>query len=147
MTIQNLKSTKQVFEVLELAAKKRSKADKIKVLVENDSMPLKDVLRGTFDNVIQWNLPSGPVPFTPSSEESPPSSLLKQHLNFKYFVKGLRESSSLTNIKREKMFIDMCESIHPSDANVIIAMINKESPYKGITKNVVKEAFPNLIIE
>ena len=138
---------KQVFEILEEAAKKRAKKDKVNALKEYNIMPLRDVLQGTFDDKIQWNLPTGPVPFTPSSEESPPNSLLKAHLNFKYFVKGLRESSRLTNVKREKMFIDMCESIHPRDAEVIIAMINKESPVKGITKNIVKEAFPDLIIE
>ena len=141
------KPAKQVFEILEEAAKKRSKKDKVNALREYNIMPVRDVLQGTFDDKIQWNLPDGPVPFRPSSEESPPSSLLKAHLNFKYFVKGLRESSQLTNIKREKMFIDMCESIHPREAEVIIAMINKESPVKGITKNIVKEAFPDLIIE
>ena len=141
------KPAKQVFEILEEAAKKRAKKDKVNALREYNIMPVRDVLQGTFDDKIQWNLPTGPVPFTPSSEESPPNSLLKAHLNFKYFVKGLRESSRLTNVKREKMFIDMCESIHPRDAEVIIAMINKESPVKGITKNIVKEAFPDLIIE
>lgn len=141
------KPAKQVFEILEEAAKKRAKKDKVSALREYNIMPVRDVLQGTFDDKIQWNLPTGPVPFTPSSEESPPNSLLKAHLNFKYFVKGLRESSRLTNVKREKMFIDMCESIHPRDAEVIVAMINKESPVKGITKNIVKEAFPDLIIE
>lgn len=137
----------QVFEILDKAAKQRAKKDKIKVLQENDMMALRDVLRGTFDKAIQWNLPSGPVPYTPASEESPPNTLLKAHMNFKYFVKGLLESQRLTPLKREKMFIDMCESVHPRDAEVLVAMINKESPMKGITKILVKEAFPDLIVE
>lgn len=136
----------QVYEILEKVAKKRVKAEKIKLLHEyKEMMPLRDVLQGTFDDRIQWNLPEGPVPFAPSSDEAPPSSLLKAHMNFKYFVKGLTVSNRLTSIKREKMFIDMCESIHPRDADVIINMINKKPPMKGITKALVKEAFPDLI--
>ena len=138
----------QVYEILEKAASKRAKKDKIAVLQEYRTlMPLRDVLQGTFDDRIQWALPAGPVPFTPSSEEAPPNSLLKAHMNFKYFVKGLAVSNRLTNIKREKMFIDMCESIHPRDAEVIVNMINKKPPVKGITKSVVKEAFPDLLHE
>ena len=64
---------------------------------------------------------------------------------FKYFVKGLRESNRLPAVKREKIFIDMCESVHPRDAELLVAMINKEPPTKGITKELVKEAFPDLI--
>ena len=141
------KTRLQVYEILDKAAKQRAKKEKIQVLRENEMMALKDVLRGTFDKVIQWNLPTGPVPYTPSSEESPPNSLLKKHIDFKYFVKGLLESERLTPVKREKMFIDMCESVHPRDAEVLVAMINKNPPIKGITKTLVKEAFPDLIVE
>ena len=62
-------------------------------------------------------------------------------------MKGLLESERLTPVKREKMFIDMCESVHPRDAEVLVAMINKNPPIKGITKTLVREAFPDLIVE
>ena len=145
LTVNNSKLN--VYEVFDKVKSTKSRKDKILVLKENDTMALLDVLRGAFDPTIQWNLPVGEVPFTPAEEESPPSSLLKQHLKFKYFVKGLRESSTLRSVKREQMFIDMCESVHPRDAEVIVAMINKKSPAKGITKKLIQEAFPRLIIE
>jgi len=135
----------QVFEIFESFEKASTKKDKIEVLRKNEIMPLLDVLRGTFDEAIQWNLPGGTPPYTPNVPESAPSSLLKQHLNFKYFVKGLRESERLNTIRRERMFIDMLESIHPKDAQILVNMINKQSPVKGLTKALVKEAFPNLI--
>jgi hypothetical protein len=34
--------------------------------------------------------------------------------------------------------------VHPKDAELVIAMINKETP-KGLTRPLVKEAFPGLI--
>jgi len=137
-----------VFEILEKASKLKSRDERIEMLQQHKNMPLLDVLRGTFDNTIQWNLPDGTPPYTPNAEDAPsPSSLLKQHMNFKHFVKGLRESSSLSAVKRERMFIDLLESVSPQDASVVVSMINKKSPYKGITKKLVQDAFPDLIVE
>tara|TARA_R110000803_G_scaffold24537_1_gene59082 strand:+ start:52 stop:489 length:438 start_codon:yes stop_codon:yes gene_type:complete len=137
----------QVYEILDKVTNTKSRQDKVSILKEYQNNALKDVLRGTFDNVIQWNLPAGSVPYNPTSEESPPTSLLRQHMNFKYFVKGLLASEQLTRVRREKMFLDMCESIHPRDADLIIGMINKKMPVKGITKKLVMEAFPELLHE
>lgn len=135
----------QVFEIFDKAMKAKNREERIKVLQENDIMPVLDILRGTFDETIQWNLPDGTPPYTPNEESSPPSTLLKQHLNFKYFVKGLRESSSLNKVKREKMFIDLLEAVHPRDAELVVSMINKKSPHRYLTKKLVQDAFPSLI--
>ena len=66
-------------------------------------------------------------------------------MNFKYYLKGLRDSEKLMGVKRERMFIDMLESIHPRDAELVCNMINKKPPMKGITEKLVKEAFPDLL--
>jgi len=137
----------QVFEILDKATKAKNRDERIKVLQENNIMPVLDILRGTFDETIQWNLPDGTPPYTPNEESSPPSTLLKQHLNFKYFVKGLRESNSLNKVKREKMFIDLLEAVHPRDAEIVVSMINKKSPHRYLTKKLVQDAFPSLIRE
>jgi len=139
------KNTLDVYEILEKAAKKRAKKDKIAILQQHSKVwALRDILQGTLSESIQWNLPAGRVPYTPADESSHPASLHKEHLKFKYFVKGLRESSRLPAVKREKLFIDMCESVHPRDAELLVAMINKEPP-KGLSKQLVKEAFPDLL--
>ena len=135
---------KLIHEVLEEANKARSKADKIKILKENESWALKDVLRGTIDPAVQWWLPKGEVPYTASPESSPPSNLTRQNTKFTYFVKGSKEAEKLPQFKRERVFLGMLESIHPKDAELLVKMINKEAP-KGITKNIVMEAFPSLI--
>lgn len=137
--------SKEIFEIIEEVVKSKSRTLKIKVLRENNIMPLRDVLQGTFDPNIQWNLPEGAPPFTENKPESCPSSLRRQHKFFKYFVKGLRESENLTKMKREKMFIDSLEAVHPKDAKIMLSMVSKKSPGKGITKKLVEEAFPDLI--
>lgn len=135
----------EIYEILQKFEAAKNKQERVKVLQQNNIMPLLDVLRGTFDDSIQWNLPGGTPPYTPSSAETPPSSLLRQHRNFKYFVKGLQESSKLTPVRRERMFIDMLETVHPNDVEILVSMINKKSPVKGLTKKIVEEAFPELI--
>jgi hypothetical protein len=38
----------------------------------------------------------------------------------------------------------MLEVVDPDDAKVILGMKNRKLLYKGLTKNLVAEAFPNL---
>jgi hypothetical protein len=137
---------KHIYEVLELVEKSTKKEDKINILKSNESWALKDVLRATYDESIQFLLPSGEPPYTPSQEGSIPSTLLKQNVQFKFFVKG-GPGEKLLSVKREKIFINVLESIHPKDAELLVKMINKESLGKGLTKKLVQEAFPGLIIK
>jgi len=132
-----------IYEVLEEVAKKRSKADKIKVLKENETWALKDVLKGTFDDRITWIIPDGDPPYQPSEAHNHPSNLIKENKKFAYFAKG-GPGTKLPAIKRENLFIGLIEGIHPEDARVVINMINK-IPIKGITKPIIEEAFPGLL--
>lgn len=133
-----------VYEVLDLVAKAKSKDEKVKILRENESGALHDVIRGTFDERIVWLLPQGgPPPYTPNKPESTPSNFLRECVKLAYFVKGGR-APDLNPIRREMMFIQLLESIHPRDAELLIDVINKKAP-KGLTRAVAKEAFPNLL--
>jgi hypothetical protein len=132
-----------VHEVLEEVAKKRSKVDKIKVLKENESWALKDIIKGSMDTRIQWILPTGAPPYTASEAHNHPANLMRENTKFKYFAKG-GPGEQLPAFKRENIFIGLIEAVHPKDAELVIAMINKETP-KGLTRPLVKEAFPGLI--
>ena len=133
----------ELYEVLELVGKTKSRKEKIEILQKHDTMSLKDYLRCVFDDTIQFNLPGGKPPFQMCREESIPSSWHKQHQQLRYFVKGL--SDNLPAVKRESIFIGVLESIHPRDADVVVAMANKKSVTAGLTKKLVQEAFPNLL--
>lgn len=135
-----------VNEVIEQVRKARTKDKKVALLRKHESWALKDILRGTFDSTIAWNLPGGEPPFTPNDNHSAPSNLHKEHKKFEYFVKGLRESEKLTPVKRESIFIGLIEGIDPEDAKLVIAMINKDKP-NGITRPVIEEAFPGLLLD
>lgn len=140
------KNTLLIYEVFEKVSKAKTREDKINILRENESWALKDVLRGTFDDSIHWLLPAGsPPPYEPADPRSTPTNLLKQHKQFSYFVKGGKGTDMLT-VKREGLFIRLLEQIHPKDAELLIEMINKKSTVKTLTKKLVQEAFPNLIV-
>ena len=62
---------------------------------------------------------------------------------FAYFFKG--KFTEMNQIKREKIFAEVLEGINPNDAEVLIAAKDKNLKYKGITKKLVMDAFPNLI--
>ena len=136
--------TKMVYEIFEMVDKAPAKQDKIDILKKYDSAVLRNILVGLFDDAIEWNIPPTPPPYTPANESSVPSFLSKQLNQLVYFVKG-NKGDNLLKIKREKMFINLLESIHPKDAIVVLNMVAKKSPAKGLTKAMVKEVFPSLI--
>tara|TARA_R100000951_G_C2588167_1_gene164119 strand:+ start:180 stop:614 length:435 start_codon:yes stop_codon:yes gene_type:complete len=139
-------TTLYTFEYLEKVSKAKNKADKIKLLQEqNHNWPLKDLLRGTFDDAVEWLLPAGTVPYEPAADNSHPSNWTQHNKKLAYFVKG-GQGEKMNTIKREKMFLDILETVHPRDAELLAGMINKKLPIKGVTKALVKEAFPNLIL-
>ena len=135
--------TKLIYEIIDLVRKQKTKKEKVDILKANESWALKDILRGTYDLRVQWNIPEGQPPFRPSREESVPGNLLRENTKFRYFVKG-GQGDTLPKVKREAMFLGLLEGIHPKDAELVIAMINKTA-IAGITKPIIEEAFPGLL--
>jgi len=128
--------------VMEDFTKAKSKAEKIAVLRSNESWALKDILKGSLDPKVKWHLPEGAPPYQPSSHSEPMASILRENTKFRYFVKN--NNINISQVKREQIFIGILEAVHPKDAELVISMINKKSPVKGLTYKLVKEAFPDL---
>jgi hypothetical protein len=53
-------------------------------------------------------------------------------------------SAGLPQYKIEKMYIQVLESIHAEDAEIVINMVQRKAP-KGLTKKIVEETFPKLL--
>lgn len=136
---------KEVFEIFDEFEQQPNKAKRKELLLKHsENQALRDVLRGTFDTSLEFNLPEGRPPYQANIPESVPSTLLREHRQFGYFVKGAK-GDPLPAYKRENMFIRLLESIHPADAEIVLSMVSKKSPVKFLTKKLVEEAFPNLI--
>lgn len=125
----------------------QTREEKVQLLHKWNSFALQMLLRGAYDDAIQFNLPEGAPPYKQASEATSPAMIQKQvKNNFKYFAKG-GAGDRMMPAKREKMFIGMLSIVHPDDAPLLIAMKDKkfQGLYKGVTKLAVQEAWPNLI--
>ena len=138
---------KEVFEIFEEYKKADTREERLGVLKKySENCALRDILRGTFDDSLTFSLPEGRPPFTPNKAKSTPSTLLRQHKEFGWFVEGGR-GDTLPAYKRENKFIQLLESVHAEDAEYVLKMVAKKPPVRYITKKIVQEAFPNLIRE
>jgi|TARA_R110000803_G_scaffold104368_4_gene172582 hypothetical protein len=139
-------TNKEVFEIFEDFTKLKTKKDKVLFIREQGNLvpAVKDVIRGAFDDRLKFVLPVGKPPYTPNRPESVPSSLKMLHRQFSTFVVGAT-SEGLGQMHIEKKFIQMLESIHAEDALIVLDMVAKKPPVKGLTVKIVEEAFPNLL--
>lgn len=136
----------ELFEILEQVSSSKSRKEKIETLKKNNSSALSDYLRCVFDDVIEFKLPEGKPPYNPCEEQHVPSTWHRQNTKLEFLVKNSPKAENLLNLKREIIFIGILESVHPKDAEILVDMINKKTNAKGLTKKLVQEAFPNLIV-
>ena len=130
-------------EVLDKVAKAKTKKQKIELLRQNNTDALRMVLKSSFDPRIEWELPEGDVPYTPNEapEGTEHNMLVHEARTLYHYIKG--GNPKLTQNRRENMFIQLLEGLHQSEAEIIVAAKDKglHRKYKGLSANVVKEAF------
>ena len=132
-------------EILELVSKQRSKAKRVEVLKEYESDALKSILIWNFDDTVISVVPEGVVPYNPNEVPigTDHTSLRREWKNLYHFVHG--GNPTLTPLRRETMFIQMLEGLHPEEAQILCLVKDKKlsSKYK-ITREIVGEAFPDI---
>jgi len=121
----------------------KDKPRKLKVLQEHDSVALRQVLKGAFDPNIEWLLPPGDVPYTENDAPVGTEHTLLQQEAKRLYLFTAGGDNTLTNTKRETLFIQMLEGLCAEEAEFLIAVVNKKvnNKYKGFTANLVKDAF------
>lgn len=133
-----------ISEVIKKASNAKTKAEKIKILQDNNSQALRSVLKWNFEPKIISDIPEGEVPFkrndAPIGTEH--TMLEREAKNLWRFIKG---ANSLARFKREQLFIQLLEGLHESEADIICLVKDKQLHKKyRITKAVVTSAFPNI---
>ena len=78
-----------------------------------------------------------------SSDKNGHTTIRREFKNFYHFLKG--GNPGLNAIRRETMFINILEGLHPLEAEVICLVKDKKltDKYK-ITKEIVSEAYPDI---
>ena len=130
-------------EVLKKVHNAKTKNKKIEILKENNSDALRMVLKSSFDPNIEWVFPEGEVPYkkNEAAEGTEHTVLRKESRKLFRFIKG--GDNTLPQFKKENLFIQMLEGLHESEAQLIVDAKDKKlhQVYKGLSDNVVKEAF------
>ena len=134
-----------IFEILDLVGAQRSKAKKVEVLQEYRDPSLVSILIWNFDDTVVSIIPEGEVPYNPNEVPvgTDHTSLRREYRNLYHFVQG--GNTSLSTIRRETMFIQMLEGLHPREAEILCLIKDKKltTKYK-LTYEVVKEAYPDI---
>ena len=171
--IEDLPTNPFIFEILNLVLKQRSNAKKIEVLKKYEHPSLKSVFIWNFDESIISILPPGEVPYAATSEQNSfsgnlsekiddavskmselgsnslgsqdqgRSSIRKEYTKFYNFLKG--GNDGLSSLRRESMFINILQGLHPLEAEILCLVKDKklDTKYK-ITKEIVSEAYPDI---
>ena len=162
------------YEVLDAASKQRTKAKKIEVLKTYAHDSIMAVLIWNFDESIVSLLPEGDVPYgntrednsvtgslsdkindavgmmresgsaSLGSQDQGRASIRKEYTKFYNFLKG--GNNGLTSLRRETMFINILEGLHPLEAEILVLVKDKKltDRYK-ITKDIVSTAYPQIV--
>ena len=171
--IPDLPANPFAFEVLDAASKQRTKAKKVEALQRYADPSIKTLFIWNFDPTVISILPAGEVPYGNTKEDTQTtgtltskindavgmmnemgssslgsqdqgrSSIRREFQNFYNFVKG--GNDQLSSLRRETMFINILEGLHPLEAEIVCLVKDKnlESKYK-ISKEVVSEAYPDI---
>ena len=173
--IPNLPKNPFAFEVFDLVSRQKSKAKKIEVLRKYGESYIKMLLIWNFDESVISALPSGAVPYDGFDDQNVYSGTLstkieedvrsmhengsfslgvsdqqghttirREFRNFYQFLKG--GNDGMRNIRRETMFINILEGLHPLEAEILVLIKDRklDTKYK-ITKDVVSQAYPDIV--
>jgi hypothetical protein len=160
-----------LFEVLDLTVKQRSNAKKVEVLQEYKDPSMMAVFIWNYDESLVSALPPGDVPFADAKEigvigndntfsdsmnkqidtkemldsygSNNRTSIRKEYTNFFNFIRG--GNDSLPNIRKERMFINILQGLHPREAEILCLVKDKRLQEKyNISFDVIRQAFPEI---
>ena len=172
--LPNLPRNPFIFEILDLVSKQRSKTKKVEVLKKYDEPSLRRVLIWNFDESIKSAVPEGEVPYVGyddqntysgtlttklthdiramhetgsfslgASDQQGHTTIRRESKHFYRFCKG--GNDALNAIRRETMFINILEGLHPLEAEIVCLCKDKRlgEVYK-VTQEIVAEAYPDI---
>ena len=132
-------------EVLSELPKKKTKADKVAWLRENENVPFRNVLRLIYDESIEFLLPDTAPPWKENQlEDEAKTMLYREARRLKIFFKG-GGYDDMKPIKREQLFIKLLEDIDNDDAKLLAHNMLSHTKVKGLTLPTLLEAFPDLL--
>ena len=161
------------FEVLELVSKQRTAAKKVEILTKYKHPSLTAIFLWNYDTSLISAIPDGDVPYAGTDEQGSfsmtlgqkiqdavakmeelttkslgsqdqgHSSIRREYNKFYNFLKG--GNDTLSNLRRETMFINIVIGLHPLEAEILLLCKDKklQTKYKIDRKHIAK-AYPEI---
>tara|TARA_Y100001951_G_C11189375_1_gene210557 strand:+ start:52 stop:705 length:654 start_codon:yes stop_codon:yes gene_type:complete len=160
-----------VFEVLDLASQQKSSAKTVEALKQYEHDCVKMIMVWNFDSSVISLLPEGEVPYGETQNQTVykgslsenlareaaggesatgqdldgrgRTSLRREYQNLYHYVQG--GNNTLTTTRREMMFINLLQGLHPKEAEVLVLAKDKKLGDKyNVTLDNIKEAYPDI---
>ena len=150
MTLPTLPNDAGVAEILSEASKLKAKNDKVDFLSQyKNRRDMEHIIKGAYHPAIVWLVPDGPLPEGVQFSDVPAvdladDRLIRAHRQFQYLVKG---GPDMQQSKREDIYLNILRSVHESEAKLLMSVVSKKLPYKGMTRKLMLEIFPDWLPE
>ena len=160
-----------IHEVLSLADAQKSNAKKVEVLKNYEHDCLKVLFVWNFDSAVISLLPPGEVPYGESNAQTTfagslseniareaqggesatgqdldgrnKTTIRREYQNFYHYVQG--GNGSLSTVRREMMFIDLLQGLHPKEAEILVLVKDKDLETKyNVSLDNVKQAYQDI---
>ena len=171
-SIDSLPTNPFVFEVLDVASQQKTSSKTVEALKYYDHECIKMIMLWNFDSSVISLLPEGEVPYGETQNQTVykgslsenlareaaggesatgqdldgrgKTSLRREYQNLYHYVKG--GNDALATTRREMMFINLLQGLHPREAEVLVLTKDKKLGDKyNITLDQVKEAYPDIV--
>ena len=146
MALPQLVQDASVAEILSEASKLKSKKDKVEFLSQyKNRKDMEHIVKGAYHPAIVWLVPDGPLPEGVQLSDVPAvdladDRLIRAHRQFQYLVKG---GPDMQQSKREDIYLNILRAVHEAEAKLLMSVVGKKLPYKGMTRALMLETFPD----
>ena len=129
----------EIHEIFNELRKMNNGEDKAKVLLDNDSLALRTLMRLNFDKNIKLNV-SKDIEYRAAARHDVVTTLIKETRNYARLT-DLTLSREMSNNR----FRTILESLDPKEAKILFAAMNKDLRMRGLSRKLAIEVWGDKI--
>ena len=129
----------EIHEVFTDLGRKNDRESRARVLLDNDSLALRTLMRLNFDKTIKLNL-SDKIEYKPAPRHEIYTTINKETKNYARLVDINR-----TRERADNIFKSILESLDPREAKILNAAKNKNLKMRGLSRKIAIEVWGNRI--
>ncbi len=129
----------EIYEIFNELRKMNNGEDKAKVLLDNDSLALRTLMRLNFDKNIKLNV-SKDIEYRAAARHNVVTTLIKETRNYARLT-----DLSLSRENSDNRFRTILESLDPKEAKILFAAMNKDLRMRGLSKKLAIEVWGDRI--